>query len=342
MPRRNDREEHRPMREVDLDRARHVPATAPPCAAGCMRSGRHLDAGIGEYVSTEVCSLACTDACERRCRGDLLADGKTRRPHCRGCVPRLAEVLTDGTVLAVCKGCAERVRKALDVLPGLVAWIRAQDFKALPNGFGGDGTGIGGARTPPAPIRIDALDASDELHAMLASWCHVVVEEHPVGFKGPDLRGSVRSRAVLADMTGPVIGLAGIGGRLNPDGKVTAVPATTHAATWLTRHLDWALCQEWAAEMVREIASAVETAEHRWPRSDAPEETGAPCLRDGCIGHLVREVPIPGRPEVADGDEDKRWTCDACRERYGRRRFLLAAREGIERRVRVATEGVVA
>lgn len=324
MPRRNDREEHRPMREVDLQRTtRHEPVTPPPCASGCMRSGRHGDLGHGDLVSTAVCSLACTDECPRRCRA-----------HCRGCVPRPVDVLDDGTALAVCKGCAGRVLRAVAALPPLVAWIRSQ---REPSMAVGTEPMRKGKKVPPVPIRLDAVDAADELHAQLVAWCRVIVEEHPAGFRGPDLTGSTWQRRLWSGggdvpaRVGPVIGLAGIGGRLSPGikparsevddltpapghegpsaqrvrryrdhldagawvddrGTVSPVQATESAAKWLTTHLDWALSRPWADALCAELAAVVATAEHRWPTGELPVRLPTKCPECGRAS-LVRHAP---------------------------------------------------
>ncbi len=243
-----------------------------PCLSGCMRGGRHL----------ADCANPCPDECQRRCPD-----------HCTGCVPRTAT----GDLL-VCPGCERRIEKAVGSIPDLVVWIRSQD---VPGARVLDDTGGGGGRkAPPAPLRLDAVDAADELHAMLASWCKLIVEEYPGDLRGPDLTGSVRSRRVLADQTGDTVGLGvahlprSADGRRTPghvdhldikggwrEGEwVMSSPATERAAKWLTNWLSWALAQPWADEFVREVSEAALTAEARWPRRERP--TPLPTACPGC------------------------------------------------------------
>lgn len=238
----------------------------------------------------------------------------------------------------MCSRCAGRLRRALVVLPGLVAWVRAQAEPSM--AVSDEPMRKDAKKSPPVPVRLDAVDAADELHALLAAWCRAVVEEHPTTSRGPDLTGSVRARRVLADMTGPVVGLAGPGGRMSltpprvtedrhvltpgpgregpvavryvrhrdeidasggwrgDSGTVSAVPPTEHAAAWLTAHLTWALGRAWAGELVDELADAVETAERRWPRDERPARLPTTC--PACDrASLVRYAPTyPGAATV--------------------------------------------
>lgn len=94
--------------------------------------------------------------CIRGCTWDNLIEGETPRPK---------EALHGDQL---CNSCFYRMKYALEMIPDLMANMRAQvsGFGAAPlrervTG-GGDGS--------PAPLRIGPLDASDSLWAKLASW----------------------------------------------------------------------------------------------------------------------------------------------------------------------------
>lgn len=233
------------------------------CATGCRVRGQHL----GDCIDP------CGDDCDRRCDD-----------HCRGCRPKRA---SGG--LVVCRGCEGRVHRAITNAPRLVAWIRIHDVPS--SGSQQDSDNIKRTKkSPPLPFRADAIDTADELHSMLAAWCQTIAEEHPGALAGPDLRGSVRSRKVLADQTGAVVGL---GVQLRTWGIGHAVPRsvpTENAASWLTRQLPWALAQSFADELVREVSEAVETAGYRWPVEERPVRLPIPC--DECERNsMVRYAP---------------------------------------------------
>lgn len=243
------------------------PVHGRPCATGCRRDGRHIDT---RDPRTDACTLPCAPDCPRRCRA-----------HCRGCEPRPA--LTDA---AVCGRCAGQTRRAIAATPALVAWIRAQDEPAASTGTEPK---LGGSKNAPLPFRADAIDTADELHAVLAAWCRTIVDEHPAGFTGPDLTGSVRARRVLADNTGPVIGL-GIGRTWGTGDTVAPAQPTERAARWLLTHLEWALTRDWAPDLVRELTAIVTAAEHRWPTAEPPTRLPTVCPSCGRAS-LVRHAP---------------------------------------------------
>jgi hypothetical protein len=80
----------------------------------------------------------------------------------------------------LCASCYHRLKRALEMIPDLMANMRAsitpggaQTFDSERISGGGDGS--------PAPLRVDPLDASDALYAKLVSWTEVIGDalKHP-------------------------------------------------------------------------------------------------------------------------------------------------------------------
>lgn len=218
------------MRHRFVEDTPNASEVRPPCQKGCRLHRQH----------TPECTDPCVEACIRRCRS-----------HCTGCVPR-----PSAPNLKVCGGCNGRVRRALAELPTLVAWISTHE---MPSSGTSDDPHVTGSRTPPAPVRLDAIDDADELHAVLILWCQTVVHLHP------------------GDLAGPVLNSTHGGTRSMLSVNPRALADTVTAATWLTTWLPWALDQDFAAELVLDIAPAVETAKHRWPIAEDPTRLPLPC-----------------------------------------------------------------
>lgn len=293
------------------------------CATGCRVRGEHLSS----------CTDPCGEDCDRRCT-----------EHCRGCRPKRST-----GDLVVCKHCREQAQAAINAIPNLVTWIAAQD---APSSGAASGDKIKRTKkSPPLPFRADAIDTSDALHALLVSWVRMVVEERPGGMAGPNLAGSA------SDEGGAVVGLgvahhartpggregedraelrpaAGAEGpsavqyskhtdRLNAKGEwadddwIIAPSPTRNAATWLNQHLDWALKQPWAGDLVNEITTAVRQARRRWPVEAQPEVAEAECF--DCGGELQRLV--------GDKGYEDDYVCSGCRRRYTFVEYMLALRQ---------------
>lgn len=179
------------------------------------------------------------------------------RDTCRGCLPRSAE---HGTL---CRWCYQRLASDVAIVPDLVAHLRIIGAPHAQTNPPADGKSY---RDPAeGNILPPAWTAADELHAMLASWALLVLEEHPNGVQmaGPDEAGAWHTRY------GTVVGIAHIN-------------ATVRLVQWLSTQLDWCARQPWAAEMRREVCDAVATTSARWPTATMVEEARAvamPCPR---------------------------------------------------------------
>lgn len=144
------------------------------CASGCTDRGEHraeCDGRCSHRHRVQTCPPAC--------------DGT-----CQGCRPRLAE---HGRLCGWCYG-----RLVADVhdAPALVAHLletgRPFAQAAPPREVFTTGT------TAQQSMRPAAWDTADELHALLASWVHLILVEHPAGLRGPDEQGSRRTRQTLS------------------------------------------------------------------------------------------------------------------------------------------------
>lgn len=143
------------------------------CASGCTVRGQHLA------------------ACPCRPQHDPAHDD-----HCRGCQPRLAE---HGVL---CAWCSQRLAADVAASPALVAHLREIGEPFAQTQPPSDGKSY---RDPAeGSMRPAAWDAADELHALLACYAHLVLDEHPDGRRmaGPDENGTVRSVTTVAAYRG--------------------------------------------------------------------------------------------------------------------------------------------
>jgi hypothetical protein len=198
---------------------------------------------------------ACTVGCT--IRGQHRADCADR-DKCRGCIPRPAEYGT------LCAWCWQRLQSDVATAPAVVAHLREVGEPAAqaapPSDTQAHGDPSEGAILPAA------WGAADELHADLASWALLILEQHPAAatFAGPNEVGAWHTRY------GTVVG-------------VLHEEATTNLARWLIPLLPWCSEQEWAAEMRRELGSLTATTLARWPMQDTRtrEVPGIRCVRCG-------------------------------------------------------------
>jgi hypothetical protein len=130
---------------------------------------------------------ACANGCT--VRGEHRSDCSTT--GCAGCQARMAEY---GVLCTPCHG---RLTRDLWQAPDLVAYLRG-----LVGDGGGGGERVDGTREAPMPLNGPAVDGADDLHAMLASWVRVVLDEHPGRLVGPDPAGTRFTSASKRRVTG--------------------------------------------------------------------------------------------------------------------------------------------
>lgn len=227
-------------------------AAPSPCVCGCTVRGQHI--------------ARCPERCQH------IAPPRPRLPRacpkgcdhtCRGCVPRAAEFGL------LCAWDWQRLNGDIVDTPALVRYLWAlahsgETATAELKIRGGDPAEQG--------ILHAALDALDGLHACLASWAHVILEEHPDGDRmaGPDDRG-VRWTGTtkwidpdvfprLEDGSEPLVYVH----RPEP-ASVRDPEATSRLVRWLLPMLVWCAAQEWVGEMRREVADVVRTTAARFP-----------------------------------------------------------------------------
>lgn len=236
------------------------------------------------------------------CARGCTLDGQHAPPcdgnDCGGCLPRPADTGH------LCERCYTALRRDLATAPSLINWLRQH---VEPGGPRQDGKTTG-TRNPPAPLSADAVAAADDLHAMLASWVLLILEEHPSRLHGPSWEGSavrpVSKRTVDGgewqarvyedarvvgvepprqhELTWPLDRL-GYPVELGyaPPRTVTYtehIDATSPVTKWLLTQLDWCAAQDWAGEMAREVTETTATLLARWPQeARARTITDLPC-----------------------------------------------------------------
>lgn len=230
-------------------------------------------------------------------RGQHRSECETRgadEDACRGCLPRPAEFGN------LCPWCWQRLNADVVDSPALVRYLWAL-------GHSDEQTVADVMTDPSSPseraILHGAIDALDGLHACLASWAHLILEEHPHGSQmhGPDTHG-VRFTLTTKRLDRekfphlddePVVWIrrSEVAGIRDPE-------ATSRLVRWLLPLLAWCSEQEWAAEMRREIGSVVRTTAARYPVAERtrsiPGVTCPVCERTS----LELDPPTPERPST--------------------------------------------
>lgn len=227
------------------------------CAHGCTTTGQH----------TTTCDGTCHGCTPSR---NHYADCKGAGP-CRGCLPRPAEYGL------LCAWCWQQLHADLIDAPQLVDHLRDM---AQPNAAARPFTD-NTSRTDPAErdMLSAAIDAADELHAQIASWALVILEEHPEQLAGPPREGWWTSDThwPVDEETGEpyespsrVVGI-----------RATNGDATQRLVTWLIPHLPWAARQAWIDDMRGELKDLIATTRARWPQTERPRRhvKDVPCSR---------------------------------------------------------------
>lgn len=145
---------------------------------------------------------------------------------CRGCTPRPAE---HGVMCTPCHG---RLVRSLYTAPDVV-----QHLLDVGTGSTPAGETITGSRERPTLIPA-ATETADEIHAALASWVRVVLEEHPDDLTGPSTKGQRVTEHTMRVITsagwlvgcGDCTGLDSLAGgpRSVTSSRAARVAATTH------------------------------------------------------------------------------------------------------------------
>jgi len=229
-----------------------VTVTITYCANGCTTRGQH--------------DADCDGLCSFR--------GYHHRKHeaCCGCAPRHAEYGN------LCAWCWQRLCSDVAAAPALV-----QHLREVGEPHAGRKPMSDDVRSPNDPAEADmlsaAIDAADEIHAGLASWAMLVLEEREGVEDGPDQTDWWQSRTHTK--TDPETGELYVSHRRPVGIRKPDDAATRRLVAWLTPHLPWCAERVWAAEMRSEIASMIATTTARWPTTDYRTRpvTGVACAR---------------------------------------------------------------
>lgn len=214
-------------------------STMSYCVTGCVVRGKHAVGDGSECLGAEVC---------------------------RGCLPRRA------VFGRLCRWCWQRLHADVVDAPGLVEHLRAM---AEPDAGATPPSGARASRAPSeGSVLSAAVDAADEVHAVLASWAQEIVDKHPAGLRGPSEVGWWRTRTTTAvDRDTGEVYL-----RRSQTFGARDTSATADLVRWLLPHLAWVSEQEWAGEMRSELGHLIGTTKARWPM----EERSRPVLHATC------------------------------------------------------------
>lgn len=222
------------------------------CDTGCTIRGEH----------TSSCTGHCAHA---------------RHETCCGCLPRPAE---HGHL---CAWCWQRLSSDVAAAPALV-----QHLREVGEPDAGRTPMSDDVHSPNDPAEADmlsaAIDAADEIHAILASWAMLILEEHPDIDHGPDQTGWWQSRTHTK--IDPDTGELYVSHRRPVGLRRDETRPTHNLVAWLTPHLPWCAEQPWASEMRTEIGSIIATTTARWPTTDYRTRPvpGVECARCGQQG----------------------------------------------------------
>lgn len=175
---------------------------------------------------------------------------------CRGCLPRQAEFGN------LCPWCWQRLHSDVIDAATLVRHLR---YIAAPNA-GSAPPGDGRSQGDPAEASIlpGAIDAADGVHAALASYAHLILEEHPHGrvMRGPDMRGAwITQTTIHTDAYGTYVQKATVAG-------IRDAEATERLVKWMLPFLPWCADQQWAGVMRTELADIIATTKARYPTAE--------------------------------------------------------------------------
>jgi hypothetical protein len=255
-------------------------------------------------------SLACVRGCTiARQHGSDCDD-----IDCTGC---LARGTIDGTL--VCDACTWRATHALAQAPGLVAHLREHIAPGSPT----PGPDIKRTKgdSAPAPLNLNAVADADDLHAELASWVLLVLEEHPDRLAGPAWRGSdIRPAAkrhtewgAISYSEARVVGTRG------------DASDTRRVAQWLHIHQEWILGQPWVDDYVTAMPDRYWHTATRWPTEERAKYLPTPC--PDCDRLTLKRYP----PTFAGGPVTIACTAADCRRVVPEDEYPIAGKVALHR-----------
>jgi hypothetical protein len=197
----------------------------------------------------------------------------------------------------LCNGHLNRIRSLIAGAPEMVGWMREQ-LEPVGNPLGGEEVhGPNGPVSKP-PISVTAVDAADEVLALLCSWSECAAEG--LGIAGPDTVEAYRvfRTALDIDEAGNDAGwdwtpiVKGFRGN-------TSLSIINAVSRWLVDNLDEIAHLEFLGQHVQEIADNRSTNLARWPYEDRPRPVaGIEC--DECGKRTVMFYPPAVDPKYID------------------------------------------
>lgn len=275
------------------------------CADGCTVRGKHLVTCTGrcqgcrrsvEHPHVKDCDDAAVKAAKALGLLPTGAELDGFRPECTGCLPRPAEFGR------LCAWGWQRLNADVVDAPSLARYLWAVGHSGPSSAVSEESTG---GRSDPRTRSVmhPAVDALDGLHAVLASWARVVLDEHPDGHRmaGPDQTGVRLTRGTkqLDRETFPHLPEEpSVWVRPSEVAGVHDPGATGNLVRWILPHLAWCSEQPWIGEMRQELASVVRTTAARYPVEERTRAIpGVTCPR--CDqATLVFDPPTTERPST--------------------------------------------
>ena len=211
-----------------------------------------------------------------------------------------------------CSWCWQRLHADLIDAPTLVDYLRAVgNLNAAAKPLTSDPIYSG----TPSEAEVDpgAWQAADEVHANLASWALLIIEEHPERLTGPNANTWMSvGRDDVDEVTGEPyhsdpkpLGQHGTGG-------------TSALVKWLLPLLPWVSTRSWAIDMRIEVSAIVRTTMARWPVAETRTRNipDVPCPRCDHLGltytppsvHLAPFIVACSNPDCGRVFAEDEWS----------------------------------
>ncbi|MGB7240120.1 MAG: hypothetical protein WBD41_29555 [Rhodococcus sp. (in: high G+C Gram-positive bacteria)] len=192
----------------------------------------------------------------------------------------------------LCRGHLTRLQDLIASTPRTVEWMREQIEPSNSAPDRSTGYTKPSKKEPPLPISAAAVDSADEELIFLCEWADEVSKERRE--IGPDLSGARTTwRSTYRPLTPlqqerRVVGFRAI--------DPATVNGTVNGVTrYLLDRLDWIAEQEWAGEMMTELAENRRSHVNRWPLGDTARRARgfrcAKCKRESIVVHPPAHAP---------------------------------------------------
>lgn len=193
----------------------------------------------------------------------------------------------------LCRGHLTRLQDLIASTPRTVEWMREQIEPSNSAPDRSNGYLKPATKEPPLPISAAAVDSADEELIFLCEWADQVAKDR--GEIGPDLSGARTTwRSTYRPLTPlqqerRVVGFRAID-PATVNGTVNGV------ARYLLDRLDWISEQEWAGEMMTELAQNRRSHTNRWPLGDTTRRARGlrcnECHRETIVVHPPANAPM--------------------------------------------------